>query len=300
MCTDTGRFAAGVVMSGAEPTRSPAWIDRLATALARSTSARINRRTLGSAGALSLLAGGTTAVAHLPVHAQTGDDPTPVLDDAMVAEGLLVTLLALARTRASELELDDSLIRMIRAAQCEDAAHYDNLGARGGSPPVATYTIDDAIFANATSFLATWGQLLEIMTGMYMCAARQTAIAAQPDLVEIMFQIGTVEAQHVALLNQANGNRIPADRAFPAWQFRATSEAIDRLRSLKFIDGSGTPYDYPGPGDRYCRGVTGLVAETTSDQTPPDITAAPAPTSTPAASPAVSPSGSAPDQAESV
>ena len=45
--------------------------------------------------------------------------------------------------------------------------------------------------------------------------------------------------------------------------------------SMGFIDGRGTSYDYPGPGDRYCRGITGLVAETTTDQTPPDVTPVP-------------------------
>jgi hypothetical protein len=79
------------------------------------------------------------------------------------------------------------------------------------------------------------------------------------------------------------GERLPADRAFAAWQYRDPAEALDEIGSMGFIDGKGTTYDYPGPGDRYCRGITGLVAETTADQTPPDVTPAPRREATPKA-----------------
>jgi hypothetical protein len=113
------------------------------------------------------------------------------------------------------------------------------------------------------------------MVGMYMSAARQLAAGGDFDLVEIAYQIGVVDAQHQALIRQLSGERLPADRAFAAWQYRDTAEALDEVDSMGFIDGRGTSYDYPGPGDRYCRGITGLVAETTTDQTPPDVTPVP-------------------------
>ena len=99
------------------------------------------------------------------------------------------------------------------------------------------------------------------------------------------YQIGAVEAQHQALLRQLMGERLPADRAFAAWQFRQTAQGLAEIKRMGLIDGDGTTYDYPGPGDRFCRGVTGLVAETTADQTPPDVTPAPRQEATPQASP---------------
>jgi hypothetical protein len=209
-----------------------------------------------------------------------------ILDDTSAAEALMVTFLAVARTRASNLALDDTIVRMIRSAQCEDGAHVDNLIARGGTPSVIRFTIADEIFTDTTSFLSTWLDMVTIMSGMYMVAARQAAEADQPELVEVMFQIGSVDSQHIALLRQAAGERIPANRAFPAWQFDSVQDALAAFRRRGFIGGSGTTYDYPGPGERYCRGVTGLVSETTADQTEPDVTAAPPePNASPVASP---------------
>jgi hypothetical protein len=264
-------------------------IDKLATALAGTRDFRMNRRLIGSAGVVSLI--GAALFGNRVGEAIAKDDPRLIatLADATAAEGLMVTFLAVARTKASDLALDDSIVRMVRSAQCEDEAHYDNLASRGGSPTVATYTIADEGFTDPPAFLAAWASLVKIMTGLYMAAARQAAVSGQPDLVELMYQIGAVESQHLALIRQAQGERIPADRAFPAWQFRSTSRALDQIRDEGFIAGSGTSYDYPGPGDRYCRGVTGLVAETTSDQTDPDVTAAPPPAANDIATPASSP-----------
>jgi hypothetical protein len=192
-----------------------------------------------------------------------------VLNDAATAEGLLVTMLGVARTKQSQLALDEPAVRLLRAAQCEEEAHFNNLVSAGAVPSTAKYTLADRIFENPTTFLTTWLDL-------------------EPDLVEMAYQIGAVEAQHQALLRQVMGERLPADRAFAAWQFRQTKQGLAEIKRMGLIDGEGTTYDYPGPGDRYCRGVTGLVAETTADQTPPDVTPAPRQEATPQASPATS------------
>jgi hypothetical protein len=208
-----------------------------------------------------------------------------ILSDAASAEGLLVTLLGVARTRQSQLTLDEATVRLLRAAQCEEEAHFNNLVAAGAVPSTSQYTIADQLFENPTSFLTTWSDLEQIMVGMYMIATRRLAENGEADLVEMTYQIGAVEAQHQALLRQILGDRLPADRAFAAWQFRQTSQALSHVKRMGFIGGEGQTYDYPGPGDRYCRGVTGLVAETTSGQTPPDVTPAPSQEATPQASP---------------
>lgn len=229
---------------------SPGWIDRIAKriALARSDSA-----------ARSTVVGSQSA-------------PVSALNDAATAEGLLVTLLGVARTRATDLALDEATIRILRGTQCSEEAHFNNLVTAGGEPSTRRYTISDEVFQNATSFLTTWLDLEQIMVGMYMAAVRQLAVDGAYDLVEMTYQIGVVEGQHQALLRQIVGERLPANRAFPQWQYPDTATALDNIVKLGFIAGEGTPYDYPGPGDRYCRGITGLVAETTVDQSGPDVT----------------------------
>lgn len=194
------------------------------------------------------------------------------VSDLVTAEGLLVTLLGVARTRATDLVLDENTVRLLRAAQCQQDAHYNNLVAEGGAPAVGSYTISDGVFENATSFLETWAELESIMSAMYMAAGRAFAEAGDVRLVELAYAAGTVDAQHLALLRQLLGERLPANRAFAEWKFRDTAAGIRAIRRRGFIEGDGTSYDYPGPGERYCRGVTGLVPETTDSQITPEIT----------------------------
>lgn len=70
--------------------------------------------------------------------------------------------------------------------------------------------------------------------------------------------------------------RVPTDRAFAQWRFRAAGDAVAALTDLGFIGGGGKKYDFPGPVARYCRGVFGLVPETTDDQEPETPEATPA------------------------
>lgn len=244
-------------------------IDRIARSIASTTSARLSRRR-----ALIGMVGVSTALIAPAMYRDRSANASAgsALNDAVTAEGLLVTLLGVARTKSTDLILDEQTVRLLRAAQCEDEAHFNNLVSLGGSPTTGTYTIPPAVFTDAATFLATWVELKRILVGLYLSAGRAFGLEDQYDLVEVAFQIGTVEAQHYALLRQFLGERLPADRAFPEWQFGQTGEAIDAIAGLGFIGGVGDEVDFPGPGDRYCRGITGLVSETTSDQTPPDVT----------------------------
>jgi hypothetical protein len=121
-----------------------------------------------------------------------------------------------------------------------------------------------------------------------MAAARQFAAGGDPRLVEIAYQIGAVEAQHQAMVRVFLGERLPTDRAFAKWLFRDPAEAVQALTDLRYIGGGGRAYEYPGPVDRYCRGVFGLVPETTDEQPEPT----PRPAASPVVSPAASPEGS--------
>src|SRR3712207_112506 len=95
--------------------------------------------------------------------------------------------------------------------------------------------------------------------------------AARGDLpqVEIAYQMGAVEAQHLALAHALVGVSPANDRAFARWLFANAAEAIDALNALDLLEGPGEPVPFPGPLDRICRGVFGLTPETTVTMTLP-------------------------------
>jgi hypothetical protein len=199
-----------------------------------------------------------------------------IVDQAMTIEALSVTLYGVARDRGRRLELSDEDIRFLRAAQCEDEAHYHFWQAAGGTPTTETFSIANATFVDRATFFRALVEVEALSVGAYMAAARQFAGAGDGRLVEIAYQIGAAEAQHLALARLLLGERLPADRAFAQWRFRNVGEAVAALADLGFIGGGGKKYDYPGPVDRFCRGVFGLVPETTDDQEPATPVATPA------------------------
>jgi hypothetical protein len=89
-------------------------------------------------------------------------------------------------------------------------------------------------------------------------------------LVEIAYQIGAVEAQHLALTRLFLGEQLPSDRAFAQWRFAAVADAAKALTAAGYL-GRGKTTAFPGPLSRQCRGVFGLVPETTEDQQEPTL-----------------------------
>ena len=245
-----------------------AWIDRLSRRLAGASPARLSRRALaqltaGAAGGAML---GSSDV--LRAAAQQSAGARRALDDIVTAEALLVTYLGVARTLEAELRMDDDLVRLVRAVQCEEDAHHNVLTAAGGVPETMSFTVASSLDNGPTAFLRVWAAIEGVQVGLYLAAARAFAVEGDPRLVEVAFEAGAVEAQHLLILRGLRGERLPADRAFAAWRYRSTSEAIDELGELGLIDGPGDATAYPGPRERFCRGVVGLVPETTDDQPP--------------------------------
>ena len=259
-------------------TAETTWIDRLSRRLAGAACppSRLSRRdlaqlTAGAAGGAMLGASGALRTA-----AQQPDGIRRALDDIVTAEALLVTYLGVARTLEAELRMDDDLVRLVRAVQCEEDAHHNVLTAAGGEPATTFFTVASSLDNGPTAFLRVWGAIEGIQVALYLAAARTFSVAGDPRLVEIAFEAGAVEAQHLAMLRGLQGARLPADRAFAAWRYRSTSEAIDELAGLGLIGGRGDASAYPGPRERFCRGVVGLVPETTDDQPSKDEPTEPA------------------------
>jgi hypothetical protein len=186
-------------------------------------------------------------------------------------EAAAVTLLGVARQRDQDgdLDLGDDAAVVLRAAQCQDEQHYHVLLAGGGVPIADTFTIPEQMVSDRTLILVGILELKAIGIAGYMALARMWAVRGDVSRVEIAYQMGAVEAQHLALAHALVGVSPANDRAFARWLFADPGEAVDALAALGLLEGSGEPVPFPGPLDRNCRGVFGLTPETTEMMTLP-------------------------------
>ncbi len=193
------------------------------------------------------------------------------LDALATMEAAAVTLLGVARQRGQDGELDvgDDAVIILRAAQCQDEQHYHALLAAGGLPVADTFTIPEQMVTDRALLLVGILELKAIGIAGYMTLTREWAARGDASQVETTYQMGTVEAQHLALAHALVGVTPANDRAFARWLFADPAEAIDALYALDLIEGSGEAVSFPGPVDRICRGVFGLTPETTEMMTMP-------------------------------
>ena len=210
------------------------------------------------------------------------------LDALATMEAAAVTLLGVARERGLEGDLDigEDAAVVLRAAQCQDEQHYHALVAAGGLPVVDAFTIAEEMVTDRTSLMVGILELKAIGIAGYMALAREWAARGDVSQVEIAYQMGAVEAQHLALAHALVGVSPANDRAFARWLFVNPAEAIDALNALDLLEGPGEPVPFPGPLDRICRGVFGLTPETTVTMTlPRPPVGREAPVATPEATP---------------
>jgi hypothetical protein len=245
-------------------------VERLAT--------RISRRGVLSVGGLAGIGLAAGQLDLLRSVAQDSATIRSIIDPLATLESLAVTLIGVGRKQGKQLDIATNASRFLRAAQCEDEAHYHFLIAAGASAE-ETFTIPDDVLDNGDDFFAAVMDLKEIAVGATMAAARQFAALGELGLVEIAYQIGTTEAQHLALARFSHGEQIPNDRAFAKWRFATTAESLQSVADAGYAGDEGDTYTFPGPLSRQCRGVFGLVPETSDDQL-----------SSPVASPIASPS----------
>src|SRR5215208_5026417 len=193
------------------------------------------------------------------------------LDALATTEAAAVTLLGVARQRDQDgdLDLGEDAIIVLRAAQCQDEQHYHALLAAGGVPIVDSFTLPEQMVTDRTLLLVGILELKAISIAGYMALAREWAMRGDVSQVEIAYQMGAVEAQHLSLTHALVGVTPANDRAFARWLFAEPAEAIEALNALDHLEGSGDSVHFPGPLDRICRGVFGLTPETTEMMTMP-------------------------------
>ena len=209
------------------------------------------------------------------------------LDALATMEAAAVTLLGVARQRDQdgELDLGEDAAVVLRAAQCQDEQHYHALLAAGGVPTADSFTLPEEMVTDRTILLVGILELKAIGIAGYMALARAWAARGDISRVEITYQMGAVEAQHLSLTHALVGVSPANDRAFARWLFADPAEAIDALNALDLLEGTGESVAFPGPLDRICRGVFGLTPETTEMMTMPRP---PVGQGTPAATPTAS------------
>ncbi len=195
----------------------------------------------------------------------------PGLDALVTFEGAAVTLLGAARERIFDgtLDVGDDAATVITAAQCQDEQHYHALLAAGALPLVDAFTIAEEAIADRTFLLVTVLELKAIGIAGYMALGREWARLGNLDQVETCYQMGAVEAQHLALAHALVGVTPANDRAFARWLYADPAEALDSLTTLGLVDGPGDAVPFPGPVDRYCRAIFGLTPITTGEMTRP-------------------------------
>jgi len=193
------------------------------------------------------------------------------LDALATMEAAAVTLLGAARQGDQDgaLDLGEDALVVLRAAQCQDEQHYHSLLATGGVPVADTFTLPEQMVTDRTLLLVGILELKAIGIAGYMALARAWAARGDVSQVEIAYQMGAVEAQHLSLAHALVGVSPANDRAFARWLFADPAEAIDALTALDLLEGTGESVPFPGPLDRICRGVFGLTPETTEMMTMP-------------------------------
>lgn len=191
------------------------------------------------------------------------------LDALATVEAALVTLAGVLRQRAAggELELDEAGadLRLLEAMQCQDEAHLHFLASLGGAPVVPAFALPERLAAERGAALAKLLSLKEISLGAQMAFAHALAGNGDKETAEVLFALGAVEGGHEALLRQRLGREPANGRAFLAWRFADPLDALPALAEAGSLDDDPSAIPYPGPLERRCAGVTGLVPETTAE-----------------------------------
>jgi hypothetical protein len=189
------------------------------------------------------------------------------LNAVMTIEAACVTFVGVARQRGAEgaLDLGPEVVTFLRATQCQDEAHYHWFQSLGAAPSATAFSVPAIALVDRAGFLQTLEDVKAIAVGAMMALIRLLSSFGDLRLIEIGFQMGAVDAQHLTLARFLGGVRPANDRAFAKWRYLAPTEALAGLANAGFLDSGVETFSFPGPVDRLCQGVFGLVPATTDD-----------------------------------
>lgn len=188
-------------------------------------------------------------MAEMQQAADASETVADIVNTAATAEAMAVTLLGAAIGGAAGYDggkgLDGGLVRVLKAAQASEQAHYAFLTGAGAKPLTTTFNLpDQKIATDSATLFATIEALETAFISAYGAAAREFAAMGNSALTRVALQIGAVEAEHRALARFAQGAALPHNLAFESMQFNTVGEAAKALQSLGFIGGSGPALSY--------------------------------------------------------
>jgi hypothetical protein len=198
--------------------------------------------------------------------AQEPAAPSP-LDGLITAEAALVTLAGAIRDAGPPIGLTEADETFLRAVQCADEAHYHLLQALGATPAADAFAIPGGVLAARGPALRLLAEVKAITLGAQMALARSLVVVdgAEPPLAETVFAMGAIEGGHAVLLRALLGGQPAADRAFLPWRFADPADGLAALAESGLLDDAPDAVPFPGPLPRICRGLSGLVPQTTEE-----------------------------------
>jgi len=218
-----------------------------------------------SVPAVALAAGSGTGRApylEFPFYPQvksgsyTPEAITDIINVAVTAEYLAVTVLTAALNNASQLQLSGLILQATQAALTEELAHLQVLrDVLGAKPLTTTFTVPNPkILTDQTTFFSTLEVAENIFVAAYMTAVREFAELGQPTLAKIAYQTGATEAEHRVIVRAAlvlgaahDTSKIPPNnKAYETDLLLYVRDAATILTNLGFIGGSGLAAAYPG------------------------------------------------------
>jgi len=229
--------------------------------LANSASRRNFLKTL-AAGSAGVALG--AAAFPLAAHAAT-DDPSTIINVALVAEYLAVTFQTNALANAGAIGLLPAEITTIQGVVAAEALHVDYLQYYGAAAPYqGPFAFPAGTFTSRAGYANTAVILETAFVAAYMAAAREFAADGRADLAQLAFQIGAVEAEHRAL-SRAIGNFLPyADLAFETNLIPNVATAATVLTNLGFLSPTtGNSYAYTAANQQEAMSYIHLLTQTT-------------------------------------
>jgi len=209
----------------------------------------------------------------------TPENVQDILNTAVTAEHLAVTVLTAAVQNAAQLNLTGLLLAVTQAALVEEQLHADFLEANGAKALTDTFTVPDPkILTDQKTFLHTLADTAEpLFIAAYMAAVREFTDLKQPILAKFAYQIGGTECEHRAIVRAGlvvvgdTSGDPPNNKAFETNSLTTVGDAAKVLTSLGFIGGTGQKAMYPGRAAALAAAgsLAGAVTQTTPNSTTP-------------------------------
>jgi hypothetical protein len=203
------------------------------------------------------------------------DTAQDILNIAATAEALAVAFYSSAIAAGPALKISDDDLNYLQAALVQEQIHENFLVANGAKPLTTTFSFPNGAttFSDIGTLVSTLEALETAFVSAYNAAVYEFAQMGQHDLARVAGMIGSVEAQHFALIRDIGGDFDIANSSPPNnWGFApqvvsSVGNAATVLTTSKFLSpATGNSYGYTAAD--LTSGAIGAVAASVMYQTP--------------------------------